>query len=480
MKQTLSLGTLSIVVSAFLVGCGSDSSSTDTSVSTAGNSLETTQVAASSMDKKTGYFIDAAVEGVEYNTSSGLFGTTDAFGRFQYEEGDKVRLYIGKLLLGEAAPTEEGLVTPRTLSEGDEEVEVLLLRTLQALDVDNNLSNGITIPDNLLEDIEETSIEDQNESSLVELGDLGEKLDHDYDGEIDVAEADAKAHFENSEEAWDEGKRPDEGHEEEPLNGQANGNGAENGHGESAGNETNSSSESDHVNEFNLSVYSTSVLSDELKQSLAYMGNEERLAYDVYHNLYNYHVTENATEINQLKNISERSEIEHVGIVQDLVNRYELAPEDVANVVDPVADRNISFENMPSGEYDVPVIQDLYNLLYAKGITSSESALMVGCMVEVTDVNDLNKYITMAEESNASDVVEAFNVLRDGSYSHYWAFDKGLKNMGVESGCYVEGDALLTNKDGIYPNEEKGEEESSSEGTSETEGQGNGQGHGRS
>jgi len=31
--------------------------------------------------------------------------------------------------------------------------------------------------------------------------------------------------------------------------------------------------------------------------------------------------------------------------------------------------------------------------------------------------------------------LDVFNFLRDGSYKHYWAFDKGLKNMGIDNGC---------------------------------------------
>jgi hypothetical protein len=38
-------------------------------------------------------------------------------------------------------------------------------------------------------------------------------------------------------------------------------------------------------------------------------------------------------------------------------------------------------------------------------------------MVEVTDINDLNEDILIAEETNASDLVAVFNNLRDGSYS---------------------------------------------------------------
>lgn len=100
---------------------------------------------------------------------------------------------------------------------------------------------------------------------------------------------------------------------------------------------------------------------------------------------------------------------------------------------------NVVFEDMPIGSYDIAAIQDLYNALYDKGITSQQAALEVGCMVEVTDIDDLDKYIAQAEASNANDVVEAFNILRDGSYNHYWAFDKGLKNMGVSEGCAAAG-----------------------------------------
>jgi hypothetical protein len=465
MKKRLTLGTVSLVASALLVGCGSSSSSDNT-------------------EALTGYFVDAAVANVDYKTTSGLEGTTDRFGRFQYKDGDKVRLSIGNLFLGEVAPTEEGLVTPKTLSDGDETKETLLLRTLQTLDADGNLSNGITIPQtvvNGLKDINETSIHEHNESTLIDLIDSGDKhaLDSDYDGHIDVKDSDAKNHFETTQREWNEGKRPDAGHKDEPVGetnrGESHGNG--NGGKNNENNQDNNSSEASHGKEFDLSKYPVSTLTPALKNSLAYMGNEERLAYDVYQNLYKYHKEESAKEIKQLKNISEKSEIKHIGIVQDLVKRYALNPEDVTNVVNPVANRDVAFENMPSGEYDIPAIQELYDTLYAKGIVSTTEALWVGCMVEVTDVNDLDNYIALAEESNATDVVEAFNVLRDGSYNHYWAFDKGLKNAGVESGCYKEGDALLTNKENLYPtNEHEGESEGSTE---ESHGNGNGNGNGQ-
>ena len=457
MTKSIRLGTLSLVVSALLVGCGSDSSSSDNST-----------VEATTDDTLTGYFIDAEVEGVEYESSSGLRGTTDEYGRFKYKSGDKIKLSIGKLILGEVEPTDSGVVTPETLANGDEELKTLLLRTLQSLDMDGDPSNGITIPDNLLENIETTSIVDKNESSLLELDStLALELDHDYDGKIDTNETQAQAHYEHSIESWNSGDRPDR---------------AEHGNRpEDAGNqnaEHNSSGTHEHGDTMiDVDNYPLSTLTPELKNSLAYMGNEERLAYDVYHNLYNYHVAESGIEIRQLKNISENSEIKHVGIVQDIVRKYQLNPEDTTNVIDPVATRDIAFADMPSGQYDIPAIQGLYDVLYAKGIDSQKDALEVGCMVEVTDINDLDRYITMAEESNATDVVDAFTVLRNGSYSHYWGFDKGLKNLDIADGC-----CSLGVVDGVdychsdYPQEEHGDGNGQESSNSE-HGQGNGQGH---
>ncbi len=212
-------------------------------------------------------------------------------------------------------------------------------------------------------------------------------------------------------------------------------------------------------NGFNLENYAESTLTPELKNAIAYMGNEERLAYDIYQNLYNYHLDENDIEINQLQNISEKSEIKHIGIVRDIVNRYELSSDDLTNVSTPSADRDTDVYDMPSGEYDIPAIQELYNTLYDKGIDSQRDALEVGCMVEVTDIDDLDYFIDVAEASEAEDVVEAFKVLRDGSYNHYWAFDKGLKNLGMEEGCCSLGTIGHVNYCHLdYPTNENGKE----------------------
>ncbi len=205
---------------------------------------------------------------------------------------------------------------------------------------------------------------------------------------------------------------------------------------------------------FNLDNYEkTENLTQEVKDSLAYMGNEERLAYDVYMNLYNDY-NNSGVEIKQFYNISTRSEVKHIATVQDLAKRYNLSVTDFKDVNETIVnENNMSSSNMPSGVYDVPEIQELYDTLYAMGKESKEDALKVGCMVEVTDVNDLDEYIKQAQNSNAQDVVSAFEFLRKGSYNHYWAFDNGLKNIGVSDGCCSLGDAYCHPE---YPKNQKG------------------------
>ena len=177
------------------------------------------------------------------------------------------------------------------------------------------------------------------------------------------------------------------------------------------------------------------------KDDIAYMGNEERLAYDIYTYLYNYHLTNSNSKINQLINIANNSERVHIKVVRDLVNKYQLTPQDLTILTsNPVASPTTPQDQLPMGRYDIEHIQNLYNSLKVKGEESIQDALEVGCMVEVTDINDLNPKIKRAQESGAKDLEDIFIFLRSGSYNHYWAFDKGLKNLGVEDGCCSLGD----------------------------------------
>jgi len=179
------------------------------------------------------------------------------------------------------------------------------------------------------------------------------------------------------------------------------------------------------------------------------MGNEERLAYDVYNRLYEEWGTK------QFTNIANKSEVKHIKAVQDLIKKYKVSDDVSFTNVDlpALGYMNTPIENMQAGTYDISKIQRLYDDLVAQGSTSEVEALKVGCIVEVVDVNDLDEYIKIAEDSNASDVVDVFNFLRDGSYNHYWSFDKGLKNKGITEGCCSVGSAYCHLE---YPQNEKG------------------------
>ncbi len=433
MKIYIKTAAISLCASVLLIGCGSSSTTTNTT------------------DALTGYFIDAPVAGLSYATTSGNVGTTDAFGKFFYRNGDSVKFMIGKLALGETIPEADGLVTPKTLT-ADENLQTLILQLLQSLDLDNNPTNGIVIPNEVITGLNtlptETSIADMNETQLLENTTLAEFIDEDYDGVIDVTKTVANAHFNTSMMQWDSGTRPEQTVQQHQGGG---------GQGIAGGTTTSG------VTLFDINVYPESNLTQESRDAIAFMGNEERLAYDVYMGLYNYHL-ENGYIISQFKNIAQRSETMHIGITLDLAKRYNLMPENLTDINTSLANSSeITVEQLITpeymGKYDLPEIQNLYNTLMEKGRTSVEDALEVGCMIEVVDIDDLDKRIIILEEANATDIIAGFTILRDGSYKHYWGFDSGLKNLGYANGCnlgteFVADDGMtykFDDKNGIYP-----------------------------
>ena len=192
-----------------------------------------------------------------------------------------------------------------------------------------------------------------------------------------------------------------------------------------------------------LSSYAKVDLSNDQTYALAYMWHEEKLAYDIYMELNKVHPAK------QFENIATKSEIKHIELVQNLVAWYDVNITNLADYTVNYSQQEL--EAMPTGEFAVPEIQSLYDLLYTKGITSKQEALEVGCMVEVVDVNDLDKFIVESAGNDA--LIDTFNILRDGSYNHYWAFSKGLVNMGVSDGCCSLGSEYCHTE---YPQNSKG------------------------
>ena len=95
---------------------------------------------------KQGVFIDAAVEGLSYTSTSGLSGTTDASGTFKYVAGDKVSFSLGGVAFEPV--TAAAQLSPLDLagaSSPDHPGAVAIARLMQSLDTDGNPDNGITI-----------------------------------------------------------------------------------------------------------------------------------------------------------------------------------------------------------------------------------------------------------------------------------------------------------------------------------------------
>ena len=172
-------------------------------------------------------------------------------------------------------------------------------------------------------------------------------------------------------------------------------------------------------------------LDDTQKAMLVYMWNEEKLAKDVYLAL-------NALNPQQtLHTIATHSEAQHQSAMAALLEKYNL------NLLAPL-DSTLGYSQaaldaVPAGQYTLDSLQSLYNTLYSVGSASARSSLEVGCMVEVTDINDLDRDLALV--SAVPDVRTVFENLRAGSYNHYWAFDQALRSLGVATGCCSLGDA---------------------------------------
>jgi hypothetical protein len=182
-----------------------------------------------------------------------------------------------------------------------------------------------------------------------------------------------------------------------------------------------------------VSAMTPNPLTNEQKEDLVFMYNEEKLARDVYASL---------NEINPsytLSNISTRSEQTHMNLVYDLVDKYDLDTQNLSS--------------LEGNTFSLDEIQSLFDTLLSIGTPSAEASLQVGCMVEVTDINDLLK--RMDEAEGVEDIEAVYDVLLSGSYKHYWAFDNALKTMGVTDGCCSAGDEYCKTAQ-EYPQESNG------------------------
>ena len=146
-------------------------------------------------------------------------------------------------------------------------------------------------------------------------------------------------------------------------------------------------------------ILSAADLSQKEIDGLHYMFEEEKLAGDIYRAL------DDIWNIRIFDNIS-RAEDRHMGWVKDLASDYGL-----------------EFSKLPPGEFSIPALQSLYDDLLAKGAKSLQDAMEVGRLVEITDIEDLDNYLS---GNPPEDYKIVFENLKRGSENHLAAFNRQL------------------------------------------------------
>ncbi|MEP6389488.1 MAG: type I secretion C-terminal target domain-containing protein, partial [Halioglobus sp.] len=140
--------------------------------------------------------VDGVVSGIHYETTSGLQGSTDDSGAFQYRSGDSVTFSVGNVVLGTFLADEvmaDGKVFLQEIAGvgledmNDDYVENMAV-LLQSLDNDGDAYNGIVINDS----IHEALSDDSFDLKTISKSDLADVLEEN--GYTPVDEDDAMQH----------------------------------------------------------------------------------------------------------------------------------------------------------------------------------------------------------------------------------------------------------------------------------------------
>ena len=159
---------------------------------------------------------------------------------------------------------------------------------------------------------------------------------------------------------------------------------------------------SGYYNNYNNTQATSATLTQEQKDALVFMYQEEKLARDVYLTL------NDKWGARIFENIS-NSEQKHMNAVKSLLNKY--------NIEVPVLDDTI-------GVFENEELQALYDELVEKGLTSLNDAYEVGVTIEETDIVDLEERM----ENATSDMQRVFSNLLRGSNNHLRAFNRQLNS----------------------------------------------------
>ena len=136
---------------------------------------------------------------------------------------------------------------------------------------------------------------------------------------------------------------------------------------------------------------------------MKYMLEEEKMARDVYEILDN---TWNLRVFNNIK----QSEQHHMDMMEYLLNSNKISYQ--------LSDKQGVFYNKD--------LQKLYNDLIEKGSKSIQDALEVGKLIEVTDIEDLEKAL---QNTSNTEIKDVYSKLIFASNNHLRAFNRNLSRF---------------------------------------------------
>lgn len=169
---------------------------------------------------------------------------------------------------------------------------------------------------------------------------------------------------------------------------------------------------------FNPAIAASRSLTDAEAAEATYMREEEKVARDVYLTLAEhwYPIEGNSAVVTVLNNIA-ASEQTHMESMEAILEKYSLP--------DPVD------EAETRGVFVNPDLALLYTTLVARGQLTSLDALLVGGVIEETDIHDIQHSI---EITKAKDVVKVYENLLCGSRNHLRSF---AGQVAQTQGSYV-------------------------------------------
>lgn len=147
-------------------------------------------------------------------------------------------------------------------------------------------------------------------------------------------------------------------------------------------------------------------LTEEQKDILFFIYQEEKVARDVYIYLGNLYPNESTFASIQL------SEQRHMDAAEELCINYGI---DISMVDESEIDY---------GVFHVDYLQDLYETAIGLGESELVEALKVGKLVEETDIGTLTESIE--EMDMPDDIIRTYEILREGSYSHLESYEAAI------------------------------------------------------